>query len=232
VIAPDLFIVLTSLIDYILPAIFAVSLGFNTSIFRLLRILRAVRAIRVLRVLRTISFLKSLQSLVSTILKSLPAMGNIVFLMLIIQCGWILLGFFFNFFYMRSSPLIRLPPCTPDLFSIIGASTYKTIDPYRFGSIGQSFFQLFQVLTLDNWHLVYKDNRDKDGNIYIFVYLFIVFENFVLLKYVQVVTPHHFMIFFYFGLKFSFLFSPFRLQSVCSLLFLLTTSNLESRPQK
>lgn len=81
----DLTVVLSSIVTLILPLLVG-SESFNANVFRLLRVFRTFRALRSLRVLRTIKFLRSLQVILQTMLRSLPAISNIVFLALIVYC--------------------------------------------------------------------------------------------------------------------------------------------------
>lgn len=151
----DFFIVFSSVIAWILPEVINVSLGdsFDSKIFRLLRLFRAVRAIRSLRVIRTISFLRSLQVIVSTVIKSIPAVANIVMLIMLAMY----------------------------IYAVIGTSSFREYDQRRFGSIGQTLFRLFQLLTFDSWTAFYHDNPDAPG-IYFFILTFIILENFILLN--------------------------------------------------
>ncbi|KAJ3087752.1 Cation channel sperm-associated protein 1 [Quaeritorhiza haematococci] len=150
----DLLIVIVSILTWILPVLLAASLSVNVNIFRLLRLFRAVRAIRSLRVLRTISFLKSLQIIVGTMLKSIPAMGNIIAL----------------------SGLILY------IFAVIATSNFRLSDPRRFGNLGASFFNLYALLTLDNWSDIYNDNKDTTPSIWAFLFVFIILQPFIFLN--------------------------------------------------
>lgn len=142
----------------------------NTEIFRLLRLIRAVRAIRSLRVLRTINFMKSLQLIVSTLLKSVPAMMNIVFLTVIILCKSAL-----------SQSFLRWQ-CKV-IFTVIGKTLYSSIDPERFGTLGRTAFRLFQVMTFENWGFYYSDSREEAPTMWLYLWTFIIVVNFVFIKY-------------------------------------------------
>lgn len=76
----DFFIVLISIVTWFLPEILTASANFDAKFLRVLRVMRAFRAIRSIRVLRAINFLRSLQIVVSVLIRSIPAMANIVFL--------------------------------------------------------------------------------------------------------------------------------------------------------
>lgn len=82
-----------------------------------------LRILRVLRVLRAISVIPSLQRLVTALIRTIPSLGNIMFLMGII-------------FYV---------------FAIIGTILFKEISPEYFGSLHTTLLTLFQVVTLESW---------------------------------------------------------------------------------
>ncbi len=85
--------------------------------------LSVLRALRVLRVLRLISVMPSLRLVVEAMLHALPGMGSIVLLMGLI-------------FYV---------------FAVMATKLYGGILPERFGTLGESLFTLFQMMTLESW---------------------------------------------------------------------------------
>ncbi|MFN3447666.1 MAG: ion transporter [Roseococcus sp.] len=85
--------------------------------------LSVLRALRVLRVLRLISVVPSLRVVVEAMLHALPGMGSIVLLMALI-------------FYV---------------FGVMATKLYGEIAPERFGTLGESLFTLFQMMTLESW---------------------------------------------------------------------------------
>jgi len=82
-----------------------------------------LRMLRILRVLRTISIIPSLQQMVNALLATIPAMGNIAFL----------LGLLFY------------------VFSVMGTVFFAEVSPEYFGSLHVSLLTLFQVVTLESW---------------------------------------------------------------------------------
>lgn len=82
-----------------------------------------LRILRVLRVLRTISVIPSLQQLVNALLRTIPALGNIMFLLGLV-------------FY---------------IFAVIGTILFAHISPEYFGSLHTTLLTLFQVVTLESW---------------------------------------------------------------------------------
>jgi voltage-gated sodium channel len=81
------------------------------------------RLIRILRVLRLISALPKLQLLVSALLKSIPSMVYVIFMMGIL-------------FY---------------IYAIMGTVLFQKNDPMHFGSLQQSALSLFTAITLEDW---------------------------------------------------------------------------------
>lgn len=85
--------------------------------------LSVLRALRVLRVLRLITVLPSLRRVVAGLLTALPGMGSITLLLGII-------------FYV---------------FAVMGTKLFSESFPKYFGSLGDTVFTLFQVMTLEGW---------------------------------------------------------------------------------
>ncbi|QGU00682.1 hypothetical protein SYNTR_2088 [Candidatus Syntrophocurvum alkaliphilum] len=82
-----------------------------------------LRIIRVFRILRAISVIPSLQRLVTALIKTIPALGNILLLMGLI-------------FYV---------------FAVMGTILFAEVAPEYFGTLGTSLLALFQVVTLESW---------------------------------------------------------------------------------
>ena len=85
-----------------------------------------LRMVRLLRTLRLVTVLPRLQTLVGALLKSIPSLGYI----------GILLGLHF---YM---------------YGVLGTFLFRDNDPWRFGTLHETFLTLFQVLTLEGWNEV------------------------------------------------------------------------------
>ncbi|PSL50801.1 voltage-gated sodium channel [Salsuginibacillus halophilus] len=82
-----------------------------------------LRILRVLRVLRAVTVIPSLRRLVDALMRTIPAMGNIMVLMFLV-------------FY---------------IFAVIGTILYADISPEYFGSLQATMITLFQVVTLESW---------------------------------------------------------------------------------
>ena len=88
-------------------------------------VVRMIRIFRVFRMLRLISSLRPLRVIVMAIGKSVPGVAWTAFLLFII-------------FY---------------IFAVIGTMLFKADFPEWFGTIGASFYTLFQVMTLESWSM-------------------------------------------------------------------------------
>lgn len=84
-----------------------------------------LRSLRILRVLRLISVVPSLRKVVHALLRAIPGMGSVVALLSLV-------------FYVAAVMATKL----------FGASFQDW-----FGSIGASFYTLFQVMTLESWSM-------------------------------------------------------------------------------
>ena len=116
--------------------------------------LTVIRLFRLLRVLRTITLFPSLQRLVDAVLKSLPALGNVAFLLGVL-------------FYV---------------YGTAGTFLYADAAPQLFGSLHRSLLTLFAVITLEDW--VNIMGAVSAGNPYCWAYFisFIVLGTFVALN--------------------------------------------------
>lgn len=85
--------------------------------------LSGLRALRILRVLRLISAVPSMRRVVSGLFRAIPGMGAVVALLALI-------------FYV---------------FSVMATMLYGDTFPRYFGTIGESAYSLFQIMTLESW---------------------------------------------------------------------------------
>ncbi len=87
--------------------------------------LSVLRALRILRVLRLVSAVPSMRRVVSALLQAIPGMGSIV----------MLLGLIFY------------------VFSVMATKFFGETFPQWFGTIGESSYSLFQIMTLESWSM-------------------------------------------------------------------------------
>lgn len=85
--------------------------------------LSVLRALRILRVLRLISALPAIRRVVTGLLGAIPGMSSIIFLLLLINY----------------------------IFAVMTTKLYGADFPEFFGTIGASFYTLFQIMTLEGW---------------------------------------------------------------------------------
>ena len=81
------------------------------------------RTIRILRTLRLIKNVPKLRVIIEALIKSIPSIGWIMILLMTV-------------FY---------------IFAVLATNLYGAAFPHWFGTIGESMFTLFQVMTLESW---------------------------------------------------------------------------------
>ncbi|MCO7225157.1 ion transporter [Pleionea sp. CnH1-48] len=114
-----------------------------------------VRALRVLRVLRLISVAPSMRSVVSALLQSLPGMGAIVALLSLI-------------FYVSA---------------VMATNLFGSDFPEWFGTLGKSFYSLFQIMTLESWSMgIVRPVMEKQPMAWMFFVPFILIATFTMLN--------------------------------------------------
>lgn len=87
--------------------------------------LAILRALRVLRVLRLVSAVPAMRKVVAALLGALPGLGSIVVLLLLI-------------YYVAA---------------VIATNIFGNEFPDWFGTLGRSFYTLFQIMTLESWSM-------------------------------------------------------------------------------
>ena len=87
--------------------------------------LSVLRAFRILRVLRLVSSVKAMRRVVTGLLEALPGMGTIILLLLLV-------------FYV---------------FAVICTKLFSEAFPEWFGTLGETTYTLFQVMTLESWSM-------------------------------------------------------------------------------
>jgi len=117
--------------------------------------LSVLRALRILRVLRLISVVPSLRKVVTGLISALPGMGSIVMLLLLV-------------FY---------------IFAVMGTTLFSDSFPQWFGSLGQSAYTLFQVMTLESWSMgIVRPIMEAYPYAWIYFVIFIVCTTFTVLN--------------------------------------------------
>lgn len=115
----------------------------------------ALRCLRILRVLLFISFLPKLRVIVQSLILSLPSIGWISLLLLLV-------------FYV---------------FSVIATTLFGNAFGDWFGTLGKSFFTLFQIMTLESWAMgIVRPICDVYPYAWLFFVPFVLISSFVILN--------------------------------------------------
>lgn len=95
-----------------------------------------LRLARVLRVLRLITAVPRLQLLVNALLRSLPSMSYVALLLCVL-------------FYV---------------YAVLGVGLFGRADPAHFGSLGASGLTLFQIVTLEGWADIMREQLEAGSS--------------------------------------------------------------------
>ena len=117
--------------------------------------LSVLRALRVLRVLRLINKVESMRVVVAALLHSLPGLGSVFGLIMII-------------FYVAG---------------VIATNLFSHDFPDKFGSLYHTLFTLFQVMTLEGWSEdIARPVMEVFPNAWVFFVLFVLIATFVVIN--------------------------------------------------
>ncbi len=114
-----------------------------------------LRALRVLRVLRILTIVPSMRRVVGALLDSIPGLSSIALVLLLL-------------YYV---------------FAVIATKLFGTNFPQWFGSIGESLYSLFQIMTLESWSMgIVRPVMEVHPNAWIFFVIFILIATFTMLN--------------------------------------------------
>jgi len=116
--------------------------------------LSILRGLRILRLFRIFSAVKPLRRIIVSLLKSLPSIG------------WLSLLVLINLY----------------LFAVIGTNFFGDVFEEYFGTIGKSFFTLFQIMTLEGWADLARSVLNEHEFAYIYFVFFILLNTFIMLN--------------------------------------------------
>lgn len=117
--------------------------------------LSVLRALRVLRVLRLISLVPSMRGVVEALLRAIPGMGSIV----------ALLGLLFY------------------VAAVMATKLYGASFPALFGTLGDSAYTLFQIMTLEGWSAeIVRPVMELHPQAWLFFIVFILVTTFAVLN--------------------------------------------------
>jgi voltage-gated sodium channel len=116
--------------------------------------LSALRALRILRVLRIVSVIPTLRRVVEAGIRALPGMGSILLvLMLLFVIG-----------------------------AVVSTKLYGATFPQYFGTLGDSLFSLFTVMTLEGWPDLAREVMGVHPNAWAFFIPFLIVTAFMVLN--------------------------------------------------
>lgn len=114
-----------------------------------------LRALRVLRVLRLLTMVPSMRRVVGALLSAVPGLGSIGVMLLI-------------FYYV---------------FAVIATNLFGDSYPEWFGGLGNSFYTLFQIMTLESWSMgIVRPIMETYPYAWIFFVPFIIVATFTMLN--------------------------------------------------
>ncbi|MGO4854388.1 ion transporter [Phaeovulum sp. W22_SRMD_FR3] len=117
--------------------------------------LSALRGLRVIRALRLLSVVPQMRSVVQALLDALPGMGAVIIMLSIV-------------YYV---------------FAVMATLMYGPSFPEWFGTLGRSFYSLFQIMTLESWSMgIVRPVMEVHPNAWVFFVPFIVLTAFSVLN--------------------------------------------------
>ncbi len=115
----------------------------------------ALRALRVLRVLRLLSVVPTMRRVIEGLLSAIPGIASVTTIMLL-------------FFYV---------------FAVIGTHLFSETYPQWFGTLGETMFTLFQIMTLESWSMgIVRPVMEQHPSAWIFFVLYILVTTFTMLN--------------------------------------------------
>ncbi|MCP4406669.1 MAG: ion transporter [Gammaproteobacteria bacterium] len=117
--------------------------------------LAVLRTLRVLRVLRLISMVPKMRFIVEALVLAVPGISSLAILMLLL-------------FYV---------------FSVMATGLFGEMFPEWFGSIGESMYSLFQIMTLESWSMgIVRPVMEVQPHAWLFFVPFILIATFIMLN--------------------------------------------------
>ncbi len=116
--------------------------------------LSVLRAMRVLRLLRLVTALPAMRRVIAGMFNSIPGVASVAGILLVI-------------FYVSS---------------IMAIGFFREADPEKFGSMGDTFFTLFQLMTTEGWPTITKNLMETMPYAWLFFIPFLLFTTFTTLN--------------------------------------------------
>ena len=115
----------------------------------------ALRALRVLRVLRLLSMVPTMRKVIEGLLRAIPGIASVAAIMLL-------------FFYV---------------FAVVGTHLYSATFPQWFGSLGETMYSLFQIMTLESWSMgIVRPVMEQHPGAWAFFVTYILVTTFTMLN--------------------------------------------------
>jgi len=117
--------------------------------------LSVLRALRVLRIFRLVSVVPAMRRVVTALLSAIPGVSSVALLMLLV-------------FYV---------------FSVMATKLFGEAFPKWFGTVGESMYSLFQIMTLESWSMgIVRPVMEQFPNAWILFVGFILITSFAVLN--------------------------------------------------
>jgi voltage-gated sodium channel len=115
----------------------------------------ALRALRVLRVLRLLSMVPTMRKVIEGLLSAIPGIASVASIMLL-------------FFYV---------------FSVVGTHLFSETFPHWFGTLGETMYTLFQIMTLESWSMgIVRPVMEQHPHAWAFFVVYILVTTFTMLN--------------------------------------------------
>jgi len=126
----------------------------SVSVIGMAASITAFRSLRVLRTLRLVKRVPSMRVVIESFMRAIPGIGSVLTVMLLMIF----------------------------VYALIGQSLYSNVAPELFGTIHQSAFTLFTVLTLEGWPDVSRAVMDEIPMAWVYFVSFIAINSFTVLN--------------------------------------------------
>ena len=115
----------------------------------------ALRALRVLRVLRLLSMVPTMRKVIEGLLSAIPGIASVASIMLL-------------FFYV---------------FAVVGTHLFSATFPQWFGTLGETMYTLFQIMTLESWSMgIVRPVMEEHPSAWAFFVVYILVTTFTMLN--------------------------------------------------
>lgn len=115
----------------------------------------ALRALRILRVLRLLSVMPTMRKVIEGLIAAIPGIASVAAIMLL-------------FFYV---------------FSVVGTHLFAATFPQWFGSLGDTMYTLFQIMTLESWSMgIVRPVMEQHPHAWAFFVSYILVTTFTMLN--------------------------------------------------